>query len=90
MAKYKIFAGLEGTFGGANFLYANDFSSEEQAMEVAYYEAISLYESYSESQGLPTREDIREENPDWTNAEVEEAYLEEVEDRVYYYVEETK
>lgn len=47
MPKYKIYAGLNGSFGGANYIHTTDESySEEEANLEAYEIACDLYENY--------------------------------------------
>lgn len=38
--KYAIFAGLNGSFGGATFQYVDDFNTEEAALDTAYLLAV--------------------------------------------------
>lgn len=59
--KYAIFAGLNGSFGGAIFQYVDDFDSEEEALNAAYDKAVEVYESYEGCHGLPSWEDVRDE-----------------------------
>lgn len=59
--KYKIYAGLGGSFGGATYQYTEDFDTEEEALDVAYDCAVQEYESYEGLYGLPSWEDVRDE-----------------------------
>lgn len=55
--KYKIYAGLGGSFGGATYQYIDDFSTEEDALDTAYLLAVQEYESYEGLHGLPSWEE---------------------------------
>lgn len=59
--KYKIYAGLGGSFGGATYQYTEDFDTEEEALDAAYDCAVQEYESYEGLYGLPSWEDVRDE-----------------------------
>lgn len=90
---YNIYAELGGGFGGAEFYSSEDFSSEEDAVEYARDVAIQEYQSYEGCHGIYGLQDIREEyqdfglDDDFTNEELEEVYLEEIESCIEYYVE---
>ena len=62
--KYKIYAGLGGSFGGATFQYVDDFNTEEDAQDTAYLLAVQEYESYEGLHALPSWEDVRDELSD--------------------------
>lgn len=89
---YNIYAGLGGGFGGAEFYSSEDFSSEEDAVEYARDVAIQEYQSYEGCHGIYGLRDIQEEyqdfglDDDFTNEELEEVYLEEIESWIEYYV----
>ena len=89
---YNIYAGL-GRFGGAEFYSSEDFSSEEDAVEYARDVAIQEYQSYEGYHGIYGLQDIREEyqdfglDDDFTDEDLEEVYLEEIESCIEYYVE---
>lgn len=89
---YNIYAGLGGGFGGAEFYSSEDFSSEEDAVEYARDVAIQEYQSYEGYHGIYGLRDIQEEyqdfglDDDFTNEELEEVYLEEIESWIEYYV----
>ena len=74
MKQYRIFAGLGGSFGGAQDQGVCTFYDEEEAIDEAYRVACEIYESYEGIQGLRTIQDIMDE---------EECCLEEAED-IYY------
>lgn len=89
---YNIYAGLGGGFGGAEFYSSEDFSSEEDAVEYARDVAIQEYQSYEGCHGIYGLQDIQEEyqdfglDKDFTDEELEEVYLEEIESWIEYYV----
>lgn len=89
MKKFKIYAGLGGGFGGAEYLYSIDLNSLDEAENLAYCEACDIYESYVGNHGLRTIDEIMEEdNCDIETAE--EIYIEEKESWLEYSVEEDK
>lgn len=88
MPKFKIYAGLGGGFGGANYITTNNFDCLEDAEEYAYAEASQTYDNYEGLHGLRTIEDIMEEDGISDVEEAEEAYFEERENWLEYWVEE--
>lgn len=53
MPKYRIYAGLGGSFGGGYYQYTTDDDyTKQQASEEAYEQAIEVYESYAGLHGL--------------------------------------
>lgn len=60
--KYKIYAGLGGGFGGANYQYTDDFASQSDAINAAYECALEEYEGYEGLHGLRSIDDIMEED----------------------------
>lgn len=97
MAQYKIYAGLGGGFGGAQYIETVEAASAKEALEIAYEYAVDEYESYEGLHGLTSYEDIvvnpgeygldedcQDEEYLW------EAYEEERSDWLDYYVEEVK
>ena len=64
MPKFKIYAGLSGGFGGANFCGVYDCVDKEEAESIAREEAISEYESYGGNHGLYTWDSMRQEIAD--------------------------
>ena len=46
MGYYKIYAGLGGGFGGAEYLWTDQYTSEDEAVECAYNQACELYYNY--------------------------------------------
>ena len=85
---WKIFAGLSGGFGGANFI--KEFTgTKEEAEAEAYQEAKDIYDSYEGTSGLRTIEEIMEQDGlDEEEAEIE--WEQEREDWLDYYVKELK
>lgn len=101
--KYKIYAGLGGSFGGATYVDTLEFENEEHASEYAYEVAIDEYEKYEGFHGLKTYNDCIAEaekyvlegdfasNDIYVNKLEEcarEIYNEEMERWIDYYVEE--
>lgn len=96
--KFKIFAGLGGDFGGAEFQYIKEFASLEDAEEAAWSAAADIYDDHAGSSGLKSISDIVNEdysgeeflNYDLVELEemAEEQYFEERESWLDYYVEE--
>ena len=89
MGYYKIYAGLGGGFGGANYIDTIEFEDEEDAYDYAYKEACEQYYSYEGYQGLFDRKDALEENPYLTDDELTEMEDEDRENWIDYYVIET-
>ena len=88
MPKYKIYAGLNGGFGGANYIRTTKETTEKWAEEEAFEEACEIYDSYGGMHGLFNREDALEENPDLDEEELDEMYNEDRENWIDYWVEE--
>lgn len=86
---YNIYAGLGGGFGDAQYCGTGDFPSIEAAEETAYRLAWEEYESYEGMHGLPDWYDIAEQegyDPESDASAISEAYTEEVESWIDYYV----
>lgn len=64
MPKFKIYAGLSGSFGGARFCGVYDCEDEHEAEEIAREEAMQEYESYGGYHGLYTWDSMRQEIAD--------------------------
>lgn len=64
MKKYDIYAGLGGSFGGANFIDTLDCANNEEAEQIAYETAVELYEQFEGYHGLPDFNDCLEEAAD--------------------------
>lgn len=96
--RFKIFAGLGGGFGGAEFQYIEEFASLEDAEEAAWSAAADIYDDHAGSNGLRTVSDIVDE--DYSGKEffyydlveleemAEEQYFEERTSWLDYYAEE--
>lgn len=83
--KWKIYAGLGGGFGNAN--YVRTFTgTKERAEKEAYYAAIEEYENYEGLHGLRTIDDIMEEDGIEDYEEAQQIYNEERESWLDYYV----
>lgn len=94
MPKYKIFAGLGGGFGGAEYIDTFEFDNKTKAFQYAYDYAVDIYELYNGAHGLLTWQDCyndlyeswnEEPDPD----EVDDYYRNEVESWIDYWVEES-
>ena len=70
MGKYRIYAGLGGGFGGANYIKTIEGVEESDAETEAYEEALNIYNGYEGLHGLFNREDALEEDPDLTEHEL--------------------
>lgn len=57
MKQYNIYAGLSGSFGGAQYQFTSLCETEDEACEEAFQAACEEYESYSGLHGLPSWED---------------------------------
>lgn len=98
MKKYKIYAGLNGGFGGARFEGIYEYRNQEEADIAAYNMAVDEYESYAGLHGLldygGIREDLEESGFFDTIDEneiddmVENAYMEHMESWLDYRAEE--
>lgn len=86
MKKFKIYAGLGGGFGGAEFIKEGEYENAYLANEDAYYEAREIYESYGGLHGLLNEEMWLEDNDSMEG--YEEAYEEDIDSWIEYYVEE--
>lgn len=92
MEKYNIYAGLGGGFGGAQYLYTVKTENREEAEEIAYEEALDLYESFAGNYNLLSWSDCANQlgidpctEDDNLIAEVDELYNEEMENWIEYY-----
>ena len=64
MAKFKIYAGLSGGFGGARYCGIYECDSADEAETYAREQAIEEYESYGGYHGLYTWDSMRQEIAD--------------------------
>ena len=93
MAWYKIYAGMSGGFGGANYIGTYEFDTYELAEEFAYREAEAEYQSYEGSHGILHWHECKEDQWDSLDFEPEDEdvdfrYREEIESWIDYEVEE--
>ena len=97
MPKFKIYAGLSGGFGGANFQRILTCVDEDTAMMEAREMAIEEYFSYGGYHGLYTWESMKEtiaedeydgDESQVSDDEVDAALLEDIESWITYYVKE--
>lgn len=82
MPKYKIYAGLGGGFGGADYQGVFEYANEDEAFDGAWGMAIEVYERYAGYHGLQSLEGIEEEfieeGYDYTEDDIAIAYDEEM------------
>ena len=64
MPKFKIYAGLSGGFGGAQYYGIHECADEDEAEAYAREQAVEQYESYGGYHGLYTWESMRQEIAD--------------------------
>lgn len=90
--KYDLYAGLGGRFGGANLIFKGvEYDNKEEATKAAYEYAVEEYQFYEGCYGLSSYGDIEanpeeyglDENP--KAEDVDEVYIEEMEDWIEYY-----
>lgn len=91
MPWFKIYAGLGGGFGGANYVDTIECEHQDEAMTIAYQSAIEEYESYEGNYGLPNWDECREDliESGWedpSDEDVNDQYNEEIESWINYYV----
>ena len=93
---YHLYGGLGGSFGGPNFLSADSFSSQKDAVDAAYDLAVEEYQNYEGLYGLVSEEQVKDQyledndltEEDLTDSDYEDihlAYLEEVEGWISYF-----
>lgn len=89
MPRFKIYAGLSGGFGGANYRFTDEYETEEEACLDAYNEAVEEYASYEGCHGLldwgECKEALLEEGEDITDEDVDDYYRAEIEGWIEYY-----
>ena len=88
MPFYKIYAGLGGGFGGADYIATEEFDNEEDAEQYAFEQAVEEYQSYEGLRGLFNREEAIEENPDLTEEDLDDLEREDMESWIEYWVKE--
>ncbi len=91
MAKYELFAGMGGSFGGAESCGVYEYDTAEEANAAAYELAVEEYQSYEGLHGIPSYEDVRREYIEMYGDEdpdedfVQEYYEEEMSGWIEYY-----
>ena len=89
MDKYNIYAGLGGSFGGANYKFTIEANSLEEAMDIAYQEAVEEYQQDEGLHGLKTWIDCAEELgvdiEEEDSEDVDDLYNSEIESWIDYY-----
>lgn len=95
MPWFKIYAGLGGSFGGANYHGTYEYENIDEALNDAYNLAFEEYQSYEGCHGILSYEEVEADlrdsgliDDDLTDSELEDAinshYLEEVESWIEY------
>ena len=83
MPRFKIYAGLSGGFGGAQYQCTDDFINLADAEQYARELAMEEYESYGGCHGLYTWDSMRKEIADEEyNGDIEQVDPEDVDDRM--------
>lgn len=91
MAQFELFAGMGGSFGGAQSCGIYEYDTEEEANAAAYELAVEEYQSYEGLHGIPSYEDVRDEYIEMYGDEdpdedlVQEYYEEEMSGWIVYY-----
>lgn len=88
MAKYNIYAGINGGFGGAQYKGTSEYKSDDEAEQEAYELAVEDYESYAGFHGILSWNDIAKQNeldPCEDSDEIDELYQQEIDDWIEYY-----
>lgn len=97
MAWFKIYAGMGGSFGGAQYHGTYRYADIEEATAEAYLIAEEEYQSYEENHGILSPADVEEDlrdsgfiEDDMTDDEIADMidchYREEIESWISYYV----
>ena len=97
MAWFKIYAGLSGGFGGANYHGTYEYESIDDALKEAYLLAEEEYQSYEGCHGILSYADCEEDlqdsgfiDGDMSDDEIDDMvyshYREEIESWISYYV----
>lgn len=96
MKKFKIYAGLGGSFGGAEYQCTIEAKDIEEATQYAYQIAEEIYQSYEGYHGLMSWEECLEDlrdsemiDEDMSDNEIEDTvnahYLDTIESWIDYY-----
>lgn len=88
MAKYRIFAGLNGGFGGTVQVAIEEHETLADAEDSAYEYACAEYESYGGMHGLFNQEEALEEDPDLTEDDLADMENEDRENWIEYWAKE--
>lgn len=94
MTYFKIYAGLSGGFGGANYIVTRYFNDADEAMDYAYSEACEIYDNYAGLHGLLDWDEVSEElverfgKENISDEDINTAYIESRESWLDYHVEE--
>lgn len=83
MPFYKIYAGLSGGFGGAEYVETLELDCYDDALQIAYESAKIMYHDQSGLNGIRSFEEIIEEEG-CDVEEAEEIYMEECENWIDY------
>lgn len=91
MAWYKIYAGLGGEFGGANYYGTYEFNNSKEATNMAYRLAFEEYQSYEGSHGIMSWYDCLEDliesfGFEPSEEDVDDHYQYELETWLSYYI----
>lgn len=97
MAWFKIFAGMGGSLGGAQYHGTYEYADIEEATQDAYLKAEEEYQSYEGCHGIMSSSDVEEDlrdsgfiDDDMTDDEIADMvdcyYREEIESWISYYV----
>ncbi len=92
-----MYAGLSGSFGGANYQGTYEFEHEQDAMQAAFNLAVEEYQSYEGMYGLMNWNDCEEDcrESGWITDDMDEdtigklvdsVYNDEIDDWISYYV----
>nr|DAE51852.1 MAG TPA: putative sugar kinase, PSI-II, Sugar Kinase, Clostridium [Bacteriophage sp.] len=91
---YNIYAGLGGSFGGAQYVGTIRNATAEEALEYAYDIAVEKYEDYTFYDGVHSYSEVEEkmlkEDPECSAEDIDIAYEEEMKNWIDYYVEPTE
>jgi hypothetical protein len=88
MPKFKIYAGLSGSFGGTQYHCTDDFIDHTDAERYARELAVEEYESYGGYHGLYTWDSMRQEIADELyDGDIEQVDPESVDERMIEEVE---
>ena len=85
MKTFEIYYGLGGGFGGAKYGSTEEFETEEEALDYAYFEAMQEFENMAGRHGLSCYEDflIEASQSLGEDEEVEEVELHSMADDLY-------